>query len=535
MTSATADERNRGLMDLELPAEARALLDAIVAIGSDLDLHGVLSRIVEASCRLTDAEYGVLGIVGENGEFTDLVPSATAVDRFDAIGRMPEGHGLLGMVPRERRAIRVDHVAEHPASTGTFPRAHPDIDSFLGAPVLVGEQAFGHLYLGNKRDGVAFTRTDQALVEALARAAGVMIANAQAFEQTEWRRRWVATTAEIGGDVSGARGVDEALDELAESVRDLCGAELVALVKHDGELSEIRYVAGDGDAAPGVVERLAAEIQGAHTSGVPVRIPTGPGRATLVVPVLTRLDGAGVILVDQARETPSLRGIMLDLVAVTAVQVGLILDREHALRGRAKLLVAKDRDRIARDLHDLVIQRLFATGMQLQGARGLEDAELRDRVSAAVSELDAAIGELRSTIFELGRGSDRPLLDEVRGLLAEYAPLLGFHPVLRISGPVDRALAPEAATHVLLALREALSNVVRHAQASSVTVALTATPAWFRVRVVDDGVGFDPTVASQGHGSGNLASRASDLGGHAEVVSRPGGGTTVEWVVPAVS
>ena len=522
-------------MDLELPAEARALLDAIVAIGSDLDLRGVLSRIVESSCRLTDAEYGVLGIVGENGEFTDLVPSPSAVDRFDAIGRMPEGHGLLGMVPRERRAIRVDHVAEHPASTGTFPSAHPDIDSFLGAPVLVGERAFGHLYLGNKRDGAAFTSTDQALVEALARAAGVMIANAQAFEQTEWRRRWVATTAEIGGDMSGTRRVHDALDELAASLRDLCGAELVALVKHDGELSEIRYVAGDQETAAEAVERLGAEIQEVRTSGAPVRTVTGPGRATLVVPILTRLDGSGVIIVDQARETPSLRGIMLDLVAVTAVQVGLVLDREHALRGRAKRLVAKDRDRIARDLHDLVIQRLFATGMQLQGARGLEVGELRERVSAAVSELDAAIAELRSTIFELGKGSGRPLLDEVRELLTEYAGPLGFQPVLRISGPVDRALVPEASAHVLLTLREALSNVLRHARASAVTVELSASPAWFRVRVSDDGVGFDPAVVSQGHGSGNLVSRPSDLGGHASLASRPGGGTTLEWVVPAVS
>lgn len=522
------------MMDLELPPEARALLDAVVAIGSDLDLRGVLSRIVEASCRLTDAEFGVLGIVDDEGQFTDLVPNEAVADRFDKIGKMPEGHGLLGLVPRERRAIRVDHVADHPVSTGNFPPTHPDIDSFLGAPVLVGEQAFGHLYLGNKRGGAAFTATDQALVEALASAAGVMIDNARTYEQVEWRRRWLASTAEIGSDVSGTVRVQEALDELVVSLRELCGAGLVAYVRRDAELLEIRQVAGEGDVAPEVVERLAAEIREVSTSRQPVRIPMGPGRATLVVPVLTRLAGSGVIIVDRATETPSLRGIMLDLVAVTAVQVGLILDREQALRDRAQLLVAKDRDRIARDLHDLVIQRLFATGMHLQGARSLDVTELRARVDGAVADLDVAIKELRSAIFELGTGSGRPLLDEVRSLLGEYAVLLGFQPMLRISGPVDRALVPEAGTHVLLTLREALSNVVRHASATSVSVELTASSAWFRVRVSDDGVGFDPETVRHGNGTGNLNARAADLGGHVSVVSKPGGGTTVEWVIPAV-
>lgn len=520
-------------MDLELPPEARALLDAMVAIGSDLDLRGVLSRIVEASCRLTDAEYGVLGIVDDEGRFTDLVPNEAVASQFTDVGRMPAGHGLLGLVPRERRAIRVDHVAEHPVSTGHFPSSHPAIDRFLGAPVLVGDQAFGHLYLGNKRGGEEFTPTDQALVEALARAAGVMIDNARTYEQAEWRRRWLASTAEVGQDVSGTVRVQEALDELVVKLRALCNAQLVAYVRRDGDLMEIRQVAGDGDASA-VVERLAAEILDVDAAGSPTRISVAPGRATLVVPVTTRLAGSGVIVVEAAEESPSLRGIMLDLVAVTALQVGLILDRDQALRDRAQLLVAKDRDRIARDLHDLVIQRLFATGMQLQGARALDPADMRERIDGAVADLDVAIKELRAAIFELGTGTGRPLLEEVRALLAEYAGVLGFQPVLRISGPVDRALVPEAGTHVLTTLREALSNVARHAQASSVTVELTASSAWFRVRVGDDGVGFDPATVERGHGTGNLASRATDLGGHVDVSSTPGGGTVVEWVIPAV-
>ncbi|GAA3531092.1 GAF domain-containing sensor histidine kinase [Nocardioides daeguensis] len=520
--------------ELELPAEARALLDAVVAIGSGLDLRGLLTRIVEASCRLTDAEYGVLGIVDDEGDFIDLVPNAAVGEQFDKIGMMPKGHGLLGLVPRERRTIRVDHVAEHPVSSGSFPKSHPVIDRFLGAPVLVRDTAFGHLYLGNKRGGVEFTATDQALVEALARAAGTMIDNARTYEQVEWRRRWLAGTQEVGRDLTGTASVEDAVDELVESLRELCDARLVAYVRVDAGLLEVQQVAGDAEAAPRVVERYGEQIREATSSRMPERVPHDHHRTTLVVPVPTRLAGPGAILVEHAEETPSLRDIMLDLVSVTATQLGLILDRGQALRERAQLLVARDRDRIARDLHDLVIQRLFATGMQLQGARGLDATELRTRVDGAIAELDGAIGELRSVIFELGTESGRPLLDDVRTLLAEYAPVLGFQPLLRIQGPVDRALVPEAGAHVLGTLREALSNVARHAGASTVTVEVTASSAWFRLRVIDDGAGFDPTTVTSGSGTGNLRSRAESLGGHLLVTSAPGQGTTLEWVIPAV-
>jgi signal transduction histidine kinase len=518
----------------ELPPEARVLLDAVVAIGSDLDLRGVLTRIVEACSQITDAEFGVLAIVDDDGTFIDLVPNSVVGERFQGIGRMPEGHGLLGLVPSEQRTIRVDSVADHPVSTGGFPDAHPPIDTFLGAPVLVRGETFGHLYLGNKRGGETFTARDQALVEALAGAAGAMIDNARTFEQVEWRRRWIAGTAEVGGDLSGTVRVQEALDELVVSLRELCNARFVAYVRIDGDLLEIRQLDGDDEAAGRVVERMADTLKHVASSRVPERLVEKHARASLVVPVTTRLAGSGVLLVEKAQETPSLRGVMLDLVAVTATQLGLILDRDQALRDRAQLLVAKDRDRIARDLHDLVIQRLFATGMQLQGARSLDIDVLRERVDGAVAELDVAIKELRAAIFELGTGTGRPLLDDVRGLLAEYAVVLGFQPLLRVHGPVDRALVPEAGTHVLTTLREALSNVARHASASTVSVELTASSAWFRLRVSDDGVGFDPLTTLPGSGSGNLRSRAEDLGGHLDLASAPGQGTTLEWVIPAV-
>lgn len=526
-------------MDLELPPEARALLDAVVAIGTDLDLRGVLTRIVEASCELTEAEYGVLAIFDEDGRVVDLVPNAAAAGLVPDVDQLPQDGGRFGLLVQERTAVRIEHVADHPAVAGASLESHPPIDRFLDVPVLIGDEVFGHLSLGNGSDRRPFTAADQALVEALARTVAVMIDHARTYEQTEFRRRWLdlmSTVASRGPDTpSGTERVHRLLGDMVDALRDLCDAGLACLVMvREGGVLEVQRGSADHADAEKCAEELGDHIRRTADDGVPVRVPAGNGRAHLVVPVRSRLDGDGALIVHDVRESPSLRAVMLDMMTVSADRMALILDRDRALRDRAKLIVAKDRDRIARDLHDLVIQRLFATGMQLQAGKDLDPDELRRRVTGAVEELDATISELRSTIFELNARSDQPLSDDVRGLLAEYTKVLGFRPVLRVTGPVDRALAHATGAHVLSALREALSNVARHAEASMVTVELRASPAWFALRVTDDGAGFDPATVEHGRGSDNLRTRAEELGGHLTVSSAPGQGATLEWVVPAL-
>ncbi|MCR1786348.1 hypothetical protein KVF89_27695 [Nocardioides carbamazepini] len=335
-------------------------------------------------------------------------------------------------------------------------------------------------------------------------------------------------------DLSGTGRAEDAIGELGRALREVGDARLVAHVRLTDGILELGQVLGDTEAAPRLVESLSEVVGEVVRTRTSQEVGSAGDPTTLVVPVPTRLADPGVLVVDRVEDRPVLRGIMLDLAAVAASQVGLILDRQEALREQARLLVARDRQRIARDLHDLVIQRLFATGMQLQGARDLDVAELRTRVDGTVAELDGAIDELRSVIFELGTGAGRSLVEDVRSLLGEYAGVLGFQPLLRLQGPVDRALAPEAGGHVLGTLREALSNVARHAGAGSVCVELTASSAWFRLRVVDDGAGFDPAEPSTGRGTANLRGRAEELGGHLLVTSAPGAGTTLEWVIPAV-
>lgn len=526
-------------MELELPAEARALLDAVVAIGSDLDLRGVLRRIVETSCRLTGAEYGVLGTVegpgpfepnDEEGAFVDLITYGVSEEEIANLGTMPAGHGLIGAVPKERTAMRVDRVHEHPESVG-YPDHHPPIDRFLGAPVPVGGHAFGHLYLGKRADADPFTPTDQALVEALARAAGVTIANARAYEESERRRTWLHAAEQVSAVLAPAVTAEDAIQHMVTSLQEVSRARSVAVVRNTAGVLEVDAVAGDADGLQALLDSVADEIRLAEETGEVFRLQQGVDRVTIVVPMRTQLARSGVLVGDHVEGIAAPRADELHLVRAFADQLGVTLDRAAAFRERHELLLAKDRDRIARDLHDLVIQRLFATGMQLQGAAHLPPDELRSRVGAAVAELDVAIRDLRSTIYELGRGGTGALLDSARALVRDYSAVLGFVPLLRSSGPVDHAVQAVTADQLLLALREALSNVARHAEASTATVELSAGPAWLSLKVTDDGRGFDSCTVALGRGLGNLRHRAESLGGEFRVTTGPSG-TTVEWIVP---
>lgn len=527
-------------MELELPTEARALLDAVLAIGSDLDLRGVLRRIVETSCRLTGAEYGVLGTVDpshpfepddEQGAFIDLITHGVSEEEIARIGAMPAGHGLLGAVPEQRRPIRVEHLTDHPDSVG-YPAHHPPIDRFLGAPVPVGGHAFGHLYLGKRADAEPFTPTDQALVDALARAAGVTIANARAYEESERRRTWLHAAEQVSAVLAPAVTVEDVIQQMVTSLQQVSRARSVAVVRSTGGVLEVDAVAGDTEGLPALLDAVADEVRRADETGEAFRLQQDADLVTIVVPMRTQLAQSGVLVGHHMTGIAAPRADELDLIRAFADQLGVALDRAAAFRERHELLLAKDRDRIARDLHDLVIQRLFATGMQLQSAVRLDPDDLRSRVGDAITELDVAIRDLRSTIFELGRGGSGALLDSVRALLRDYAAVLGFVPLLRSSGPVDHAVQAVTADQLLLALRETLSNVARHARASAATVELSAGAAWLTLKVSDDGRGFDPDAVVAGRGLGNLRHRAESLGGELRVTSAPEGGTTVEWTVP---
>lgn len=530
----------------------RALLDAVVGIGADLDLNSTLDRIVTAACDLVGAQYGALGVVGPDGKrLVRFITHGVTTEQIAAIGPYPEGHGILGLLIDHPEALRLHDLAEHPRSYG-FPANHPPMKSFLGVPIRTREHVYGNLYLTEKTGGADFTEDDERTMMALAAAAGVVIENARLYADTERRRRWHEVTAEITQLMLGEFAPEDALQLIARRAREVSGSLVGAvLLAEDGELivdtiegpEQFQRLVGArlpadlpviGDAVTGdqqvVIEDLA---QLAKELGRLSDVPEleGLGR-TIIAPLPEGTRSSGGLLA-VAAERGAVIGVTesSDLMRMFANQAVLALERAQAQRDRSIIAVLEDRDRIARDLHDLVIQRLFATGLQLQGMYRMARPDLQERLRRAVEDIDTTIRDLRAAIFELqeepGQSSLRA---DVQALVTEYAEPLGFRPRIICTGPLDTAVPATARPQILAAVRESLSNVVRHAQATEVVVEVTVDSNAVLARITDNGIGMPPN----GHRSGlrNLTERANSLGGTVEVTDNHPNGTVVELRAP---
>jgi signal transduction histidine kinase len=532
-----------------------ALLDAVMAVSADLELADVLTRIVRSACELVDAKYGALGVLGADGEhLMEFVTRGLTKEEHEAIGDLPRGHGVLGLLIREPRPRRLRDIAGHPDSYG-FPPNHPPMHSFLGAPVRIRDEVFGNLYLTEKQGGADFTADDESILVALAAAAGIAIDNARLYERSRSQRRWLETTGEVTQLLLEGRDERSAMGFLATRTRALSQAQLamVALYDDDGDLV-IRAVqrgeASEADTAPhpalGTVlhkghwgELVAARepillltrAGDATDDGLPQEVrelgaadPHGP---TALLPITVGDDEIGVLAVAWPADAETFVGEVVPSLAALAQQMGLALVAARSQQDRSRLALLEDRDRIARDMHDHVIQRLFATGLSLQvAARLAKHSTVRARLDEAVDDLDAAIKDIRHTIFELHR--DRPtrgLDDEIADLVRVSSEALGFAPDLIIDGPLD-ALSAELEADLVAVVREGLANVARHAQASSVSVRVTSG-ATIRVEVDDDGVGLGSTAVHSG--LDNMRKRAESHGGSLVLRPRTPHGTALLW------
>jgi signal transduction histidine kinase len=517
---------------LELPANAQALLDAVVAISTDLDLHSVLNRIVVSACAITGARYGALGVIGHGGGLVDFVTHGISEEQHSAIGELPRGHGILGLLIDHPEPIRLSNIQDHPQSYG-FPPNHPPMERFLGVPVRIRGTVFGNLYLTEKEGGGDFTSQDEQLVEALASAAGFVIENARDYAQSERRRQWLEATAQINETLQPPVRLEAALRQIAIGARRVAGAVAVAVLRRGADGGH-ELVALDGrrtDELGPLAQSFESHITGAEEEATVVVIPQGSERTVVLVPLRAHLapDGVLMVLLDGGRG--SLETDEAELLASFADQASLALDRAQAISDRQELMLVSDRDRIARDLHDLVIQRLFATGLQLQGARRIAVSdEVKERLDSAVADLDVTIRDIRSTIFELQHGHELSLRADVRGLVKEYVPVLGFTPMVRTTGPLDTAVPKRIAEQLVAVLREALSNVARHAEADAAVVEVEARPDRVLLRVADNGRGLPPERNESG--LRNARRRAADNGGVLRLVPEEPHGTVLEWTVP---
>jgi signal transduction histidine kinase len=516
-----------------LPGSSRALLDAVIAMSSDLDLPRVLDRIVVSACELTGAQYGALGVIGDKGGLAEFVYHGIDDATRGRIGELPEGRGILGLLIDDPVAIRLPRLQDHPASYG-FPQNHPPMTTFLGVPVRVRGTVFGNLYLTDKAEGLAFTAQDQDLVEALASAAGFVIENARAYARSERQRVWLEAVANLYDALQPPLTPAQALDHVAVGTRAACGARTVGvLVSDDGEFEVAAAAGADTTALPTLCAKLGDELATAAAGDALPPVPVPGDGVALLAPLRTHLHKRGVVvaLMDDLTSAQDEH----DLLRSVADQAALAVDRIQAIADREELAIVSDRDRIARDLHDVVIQRLFATGLMLQGTRAKAAVpDVQARLDQAVKDLDTTIRDIRSTIFQLRHHHSGGLREEILALAAEYIPSLGFTPAVRTSGPIDTAVPVERSDDVLAVLREALSNAARHAQASRVHVEVVVADQddgrWLLLRVADNGIGLPDDRHESG--LGNIRRRAVALGGSVRMARRHPAGTLVEWRIP---
>ncbi|MGW3040247.1 GAF domain-containing protein [Kitasatospora sp. NPDC001159] len=529
------------------------LLEAVLSVGRELDLTQVLRRIVEAAALLSDARYAALGAIGPDGHtLSQFHTIGLSDEEIAAIGPYPSGEGLLGELIRRPEPLRLADLSTHPSSAGC-PAHHPVMRTFLGVPVRVHDEVFGNLYLTDKRDGQEFDEEDEAVISTLAVAAGVAIDNARLFEEAQRQQRWLRASGEITRGLLSGAPRQEVLGLIAALAGEITGAELADLTvpADEGDTLVVELaIGGNTSARLGLTVPVDGTLSGAaFTAGSPVtstdlahdrRYPAGPNRfdglgPAVAVPLATAAGKAqGVLLLARAVGRPLFDAEEISALLGFADQAALALELAERRRDAEQLTLFEDRDRIARDLHDLAIQRLFATGMTLQSAaRIIEQPSACSRVTRAVQDLDETIKIIRSTIFGLRAREDdggHGLRTRAARAVAEAQAALGFTPRLSMEGLLDTDVPTGVADHVMAVLGEALSNAARHARATRVEVRLLATGDEAVLIVTDDGIG----VPSGGRRSGlrNLQERADQLGGSFAVDAPTEGGTRLRWTAP---
>ncbi|WP_315095484.1 GAF domain-containing sensor histidine kinase [uncultured Cellulomonas sp.] len=511
--------------DTEHDERLEALIDAVVSMSAELDIATVLERLVAAGCRLTGARYGALGVLGEHGGLQEFVYRGIDQPTARLVGHLPEGRGVLGHLVRDPHTLRLHDLTEHPTSVG-FPAHHPPMRTFLGVPVLARGAVFGNLYLTEKADdagaSVDFTARDEQAAVALAAAAGVALEHARAYHQAREHERWLETAASTTSTLTSGLAREEAVATVLVRVRRTSGAR-------DSTLYET---------ADDLPDALAADLVG--RSPVVRALPDGstigrPGPVwALSVPLHSgdRWVG-GLVMWWPGGDPTSAPRVDLPSIAGFGEQLALALDVADAQSDRARLAVLEERERIARDLHDMVIQRLFAIGLSVQGAaQEAARPDVARRLEAAVDDLDETIKDVRTTIFRLGsRGgtTGTGLRHRIDAEVVHARAGLGFLPRLRTDG-VTATVPDELAEDAVAVVREALANVARHARAHEVVVRLDVGSR-LTVEVQDDGAGVPADVPVRS-GLANLEERAMRRGGTLDVAAVPDGGTYLRWSVP---
>ncbi|MET9030004.1 GAF domain-containing sensor histidine kinase [Nocardia sp. NPDC004168] len=528
------------------------LVEAMLTVTSGLDLNRTLRTIVHTAISLVDARYGALGVRGHDQQLTQFIYEGIDEPTRELIGDLPQGHGVLGLLFSQPKPIRLDNLADHPSSVG-FPAHHPPMRTFLGVPVRIRDEVFGNLYLTEKAGGQPFTEDDEVIVRALAAAAGIAIDNAHLYESARTRQAWIEATRDITTEFLAGTAPGQVLTHLVEATHRLTGSERTYLAvvpdsegppeeitellithtagaTHDQRL--IKLPLGDTTIGQAFRQRSPQRVDDARRADLGKIFPdAGPA---LVLPMQTSDSTVGVLVALRAVESAPYNNEILELTSAFTDQAALAMQLADAQRRMRELDILSDRDRIARDLHDHVIQRLFAVGLSLQGTvPRTRVPEVRERITEAINDLQDVVQEIRTSIFDLHGGDSARVRQRIEEAIRQQTAPSGIRTSVRISGPLS-VIDPELADHAEAVVREAVSNAVRHSGADTVSVEITVADDLIIV-VEDDGCGVPTDVAPSG--LTNLARRAEEAAGTFTVTAgtEPDGrtaGTRLCWQVP---
>jgi signal transduction histidine kinase len=527
------------------------LVQAGLVLASELSLPAVLQKIANLACDVADARYGALGVLGPDGLIQEFVTHGVTEDERRAIGHIPVGKGILGALIHEATPLRLRHIQRDPRSVG-FPANHPPMTSFLGVPVKIRNRVYGNLYLTEKRGAAEFTEEDEAAVITLATQAAVAIENARLYQEARVRQRRLVAAAEVIHSILGGRPVDEVLALVARRARELARADLATIAAPDddelvlrvaegeaaGRLLGMRFSADRSISGRVMMTREPMILEDASKDDrvhQPV-VRSGDIGPALFVPLAAGDRVFGTLAVANRRGGRRFTEDDLGVVRPFADQAAVALDYARIRRELERLAVLEDRERIAKELHDGVIQSLFAVGMGLQAAESAtHDPEITRRLTAAVEDIDRVVRDLRNYIFGLGPGgpADRQLDQALRHLVEEFRR--GSDVAIRVEiDPQAASLLAPYASNVLQVAREAVANAVRHAGAETLALELRRDGNAILLEVEDDGSGFNLEESTRGgRGLGNLRARAEAIGGRLEISSAPGRGTVVRLSLPA--
>ena len=510
------------------------LVDAMLAVTSELDLEQTLQTIVDTAMNLVGARYGALGVAAPKG-------SEHLLERFlyegidDAtrhrIGPLPSGKCVLGLLFNNTEPVRIPDLSQHPAAVG-FPPHHPPMHSFLGVPIRIRDQVFGNLYLTEKTGAAEFTADDEVLVQALAAAAGIAIENARLYQSARTRQEWIEATRDISTNLLAGDEPAQVHRQIVDEALNLIHGSYSALLVPGDHPGELTVTAATRDDLLGRSVDVADSVVGqVFSTQKPLRVKAfsdlgDDGGTALVLPMREPNAVSGVLLC-VAGDGAACTDEQLPMMAAFADQSGLALHLASVQRRMRELDVLSDRDRIARDLHDHVIQRLFAVGLSLQGAHTTDEGTAR-RISTALDDLQDVVQEIRTAIFDLHGGSVTRLRQRLEQAVAQMTANSPVRPNLHVSGPLS-VVEATLADHAEAVVREAVSNVVRHAGASTVTVTV-AVDDNLTVTVGDNGDGYPEHTTPSG--LANLAARATECGGELHLGATPDGGARLVWRVP---